>query len=136
MYEAQTTETAVPEKVAGVLAEYPSAEAVTEAAEKVRDAGFTKWDVHSPFPIHGIEKDMGITMTKLPWLVLAMALTGLAAGTLAVAAAAWLVSEYLYARYITPIEKARVEEAKKRFVQSALLTAPVMLGTCALIASM
>jgi NADH-quinone oxidoreductase subunit F len=34
---------------------------------------------------------------------------GLAAGALAIAAAAWLVSEYLYARYITPIEKARVD---------------------------
>ncbi len=31
---------------------------------------------------------------------------------LAIAAAVWLVSEYLYARHVTPIEKARVEALK------------------------
>ena len=36
----------------GYLCEFPSARALYEAAEKVRDAGFRRWDVHSPFPIH------------------------------------------------------------------------------------
>jgi len=39
---------------------------------------------------------------------------GLAAGAVALAAAAWLVSEYLYARHVTPVEKARVEDLKQR----------------------
>jgi len=47
-------------------------------------------------------------------IAIARSWLGLAAGALAIAAAAWLASEYLYARYITPIEKARVEELKQR----------------------
>jgi hypothetical protein len=42
----------------------------------VRDAGFTKWDVHSPFPIHGIEDAMGFGKTKLPVIVACGAFTG------------------------------------------------------------
>jgi len=37
---------------------------------------------------------------------------GPAAAALAITAAAWLVSEYIYARYVTPIETARVEDLK------------------------
>ena len=40
---------------------------VFHAAEQVRDAGFTSWDVHSPFPIHGMDDAMGIRPTILPW---------------------------------------------------------------------
>ena len=44
----------------GIIAEFPSATTLYEAAEKVRDAGFKFWDVHSPFPIHGMNKAMGL----------------------------------------------------------------------------
>ena len=30
------------------------------AAEKVRDAGYLNWDVHTPFPVHGMDKAMGL----------------------------------------------------------------------------
>ena len=43
-------------RVYGMGAEFPSASALYEAAKRVRDAGFKRWDVHSPFPIHGMEK--------------------------------------------------------------------------------
>ena len=45
--------------VHGIMAEFETTPAVYHAAEKVRDAGYTKWDVYSPFPIHGIEDAMG-----------------------------------------------------------------------------
>jgi mono/diheme cytochrome c family protein len=61
----------------GILAEYDTPTAVVKASKKVRDAGYTKWDTYTPFPIHGIEKAMGIQMTKLPWFVICAALTGL-----------------------------------------------------------
>ncbi len=61
----------------GLLAEYDSPWPLVEAAKKVREAGFERWDTYSPFPIHGIEKAMGIRMTVLPWIVLGAALTGL-----------------------------------------------------------
>ena len=47
-------------KVYGMGAEYPSAAALYEAAKRVRDAGFKRWDVHSPFPIHGMDDAMGL----------------------------------------------------------------------------
>jgi mono/diheme cytochrome c family protein len=75
----QSTSSTAP--LFGVLAEYDTPTALVKASRKVRDAGYRRWDTYTPFPIHGIEKDMGITMTKLPWFVLAMALTGMAAGT-------------------------------------------------------
>ena len=30
------------------------------AAEKVRDAGYTKFDAHTPFPVHGMDAAMGL----------------------------------------------------------------------------
>ncbi len=63
-------------EVHGVLAEFDTPAEVYHAAEVVRDAGFTKWDVHSPFPIHGMEDAMGVGKTKLPIIVAAGAFTG------------------------------------------------------------
>jgi mono/diheme cytochrome c family protein len=65
----------------GVMAEYDTPTALVLASRKVRDAGYRRWDTYTPFPIHGIEKAMGIQMTKLPWFVLGMALLGLASAT-------------------------------------------------------
>jgi hypothetical protein len=72
--------TVVEEKVelVGLLAEYTNVDQILKAARAVRRAGFTRWDVHSPFPIHGIDYAMGIKPTILPWLVLGMGVTGLA----------------------------------------------------------
>ena len=53
----------------GVIAEFPSATTLYEAAEKVRDAGFKFWDVHSPFPIHGMNKAMGLKKTPLGYII-------------------------------------------------------------------
>ena len=70
----------LPPQVVGLCAEYADVTTLMHAAEKVRDAGFKHWDVHSPFPIHGIDEAMGIKPTILPWLVLAGGLTGLTTG--------------------------------------------------------
>lgn len=51
----------------GMSAEFDSAAAVLSAAEKVRDAGYKRWDVFSPFPIHGLEKVMGLGNSKVGW---------------------------------------------------------------------
>jgi len=47
-------------KVYAMAAEYPSAAALYEAAKRIRDAGFKRWDVYSPFPIHGMDEAMGL----------------------------------------------------------------------------
>jgi hypothetical protein len=64
----------------GVVAEFATPAELYHACEKVRDAGFTKWDAHTPFPVHGLEKAMGLPRSPLPWIVLVMGLTGAAVG--------------------------------------------------------
>ena len=63
----------------GYLCQFPSAAALYGAAQKVRDAGYLRWDVHSPFPIHGMNEAMGLKRSVLPWFVF----LGGATGTLA-----------------------------------------------------
>lgn len=66
----------------GVLARFDTPAAVYHAAEKVRDAGYRKWDCHTPFPVHGLDEAMGIQRTNLPLLVACIGLTGATLGFL------------------------------------------------------
>jgi mono/diheme cytochrome c family protein len=63
-------------KLYGLLAEIEGPEALVEAARRVRDAGYSKWDCYSPFPVHGIDPAMGIKRTILPVIVFVVGLTG------------------------------------------------------------
>ena len=76
----------------GLLAEYETTHGIYEACKKVRDAGYTKWDACTPFPVHGLDKAMGLPASRLPWAVLLAGLTG---GTLALFFMIW-VSAYDY----------------------------------------
>ena len=60
----------------GLLAEFETVDCRAGRGREVRDAGFTKWDVHAPFPVHGLDDAMGIRPTCLPWVVLGGGLTG------------------------------------------------------------
>jgi hypothetical protein len=64
----------------GIVAEFGTPADLFHACERVRDAGFTRWDAHTPFPVHGIEGAMGIRRSLLPWIVLVAGLTGGAFG--------------------------------------------------------
>ena len=64
------------QQVYGIAAEFPSAAALYHAAEKIRDEGFKRWDVHSPFPIHGMDKAMGLGKSWLSAVVLCRGTTG------------------------------------------------------------
>jgi hypothetical protein len=66
----------------GLLGEFATPGELYRACERVRDAGFTRWDAHSPFPVHGLDKAMGLRRSQLPWIVLVMALAGGALGFL------------------------------------------------------
>lgn len=66
----------------GYLAEFDSPQALAHAAEKVRDAGFTRWDVHTPYPVHGMDDAMGLGRSRLPYFVFFGGVTGLATGFL------------------------------------------------------
>jgi hypothetical protein len=56
-----------------VLAEFDGAAALFSAAEKLRDAGYREFDCHSPFPIHGMDRAMGIKRSPLAFIVFACA---------------------------------------------------------------
>jgi hypothetical protein len=60
----------------GLLAEFATPGGLLEAARTVRDAGYKRWDCYSPFPVHGLDRAMGMRDTRLPWLVLGGGLTG------------------------------------------------------------
>jgi len=60
----------------GIVAEFTSPYALLEAVKAVRQAGFSKIDTHTPFPIHGMDKAMGLPGSRLPWFVLVGGLTG------------------------------------------------------------
>ena len=68
------------QKVWGLLAEFDTPQTIYTACESVRDEGFRHWDAHVPFPVHNLDKAMGVPASKVPWIVLAMALFGLTAG--------------------------------------------------------
>ncbi|MEZ4451169.1 MAG: DUF3341 domain-containing protein [Nannocystaceae bacterium] len=69
-------------KVFGLLAEYDTAHAIFHACEKVRDAGYQKWDSYTPFPVHNLDKAMGLKPSLLGWIVFAAGMTGASCGML------------------------------------------------------
>lgn len=77
MGHAETIDREADKKPAVVLAEFETAADILHACEKVRDAGYTKWDAHTPFPVHGMDAAMGLKDSRLGWIVLLFALTGL-----------------------------------------------------------
>ena len=66
----------------GLLAEFDNTTDVLHAAEKVRDAGFRSWDVFMPFPIHGMDKAMGLKNSKVGWFSFLGGATGYTTGML------------------------------------------------------
>ena len=69
-------------KLWGLLAEFASPQDLVRAAARVRDAGYTKWDAHTPFPVHGLDDAMGIRTTRLPFLVFGAGIVGAVSGLL------------------------------------------------------
>jgi hypothetical protein len=66
----------------GALARFVDARSLYRACERVRDAGYTRWDAHTPFPVHGLERAMGLRSSRLPFVVLVTGLGGAATGML------------------------------------------------------
>ena len=61
-------------------AEFNSAADIYNAAEKVRDAGYTVWDCHTPFPVHGMDNAMGMKKSWLGAFVFLCGVTGFLTG--------------------------------------------------------
>lgn len=63
-------------RIWGLLAQYEDPHAIYKACEKVRDAGYQNWDSCAPFPVHGLDKAMGLKPSNIPWIVLAVGVCG------------------------------------------------------------
>lgn len=79
-------------RIFGVVGEYATPHDLLEAVKAVRSAGFSRIDTHTPFPVHGMDKAMGLPGSKLPWLVLGGGLTGTASAV----ALQWWMNGYDY----------------------------------------
>ena len=76
----------------GVIAEFTTPAAVMHAAEKVRDAGYTRWDVFTPFPVHGMDKAMGLRNSKVGWFAFIGGVSGYTCGMLMI----WYMNAHNY----------------------------------------
>jgi hypothetical protein len=64
----------------GVMAEFDTPKELVAAARAAREAGFTKMDGYSPFPIHEMDEALGIRRTILPLLIFAGGILGAVGG--------------------------------------------------------
>jgi hypothetical protein len=64
----------------GLIARFDTVPDLYHAAEQVRDAGYSKWDCITPFPVHGLDGAMGLARSPLPKLSFVGGITGFTAG--------------------------------------------------------
>ena len=60
----------------GVIAEFPDAQSLLDAANATREAGYREIDAFSPFPIHGLAEAIGFHKSRLSAVVLTMGILG------------------------------------------------------------
>ena len=77
----------------GLLAEFSDPGALVHAVEDLRRKGYSQLDTFSPFPIHGMDRAMGLPVSKLGFLVFG----GAAAGGFLGFLLQWWTSEVDYA---------------------------------------
>lgn len=64
----------------GMAAIFKSEADILKAAKQVSSSGYKKFDVISPYPIHGMEEACNIKRSWIPWVTFFAGLTGLASG--------------------------------------------------------
>jgi hypothetical protein len=77
----------------GLLAEFETAAEIKHAAKCVRDAGYERWDVFTPFPIHGLEAAMGLRGSRVGWFAFLGGVIGFSTGMLMI----WFMNAFDYA---------------------------------------
>jgi hypothetical protein len=64
----------------GVVGEYPSAEAILDAAKKASEAGYTHAEAYTPFPVEGLAEALGFHRSPVALLTLLAGILGGATG--------------------------------------------------------
>lgn len=60
----------------GLVGLYDDVDTLVRAAEQMRDAGHPKWDCHTPYPVHGLDRAMGLKPSLVPYVTLTAGLVG------------------------------------------------------------
>lgn len=81
-----------PVRPHSLLAEFQTPADVMAAAIQCRNAGFSKWDVYSPFPIHGMDQAMGVKKSPVGWFTFAGGFIGFFSGMTMI----WWMNDYNY----------------------------------------
>ena len=76
----------------GIVAEFRTSADILHAAERVRDAGYRKWDVFTPFPVHGMDRAMGLRNSKVGWFAFLGGVVGYTTGMLMI----WFMNAFDY----------------------------------------
>lgn len=69
-------------KNVGFVGVFEDSRALVKAAERVRLAGYQKWDCHTPYPVHGLDDAMGVKPSLIPAICLAAGFAGIGAALL------------------------------------------------------
>lgn len=64
----------------GIVAEVDSPGELVRVAAELRRTGYRRYDAHAPFPVHGIDRAMGLRGSLVPWMALGGGLTGCVGG--------------------------------------------------------
>ncbi len=64
-------------KVFAASALFITPDAIIAAAKKVAASGFTKWDVNTPYPVHGMDDAMNMKPSKLGFVTMFFGLAGI-----------------------------------------------------------
>jgi hypothetical protein len=70
------TITQAPEPLYGLLAEFEQVEELLAAARQLREAGYTRVNGYTPFPVEGLPEALEMKPTRLPWIVLGGGIIG------------------------------------------------------------
>lgn len=69
-----------PASLYGLLAEFPTSDALIEAVRRVRGAGYKRFDAFTPFPDEEVIEALGAGRTKVPLIILVCGILGGIAG--------------------------------------------------------
>jgi hypothetical protein len=63
-------------KEVGTVGLFDDVDQLLRAAEQVREAGYRHWDCHTPYPVHGLDRAMGLKDSPIPTICLTAAFLG------------------------------------------------------------
>ncbi len=73
----RVVESEAPSRTLGAIGLYDDVNTLLAAAARIRKAGVRKWDCHTPYPVHGLDRAMGLADSRIPYVTLGFGFLGL-----------------------------------------------------------